>query len=419
MVLLLLGGCVRESESDGAAGSVRVLFPRQAVTSAELAILVNTNDPQSVAVAAYYQEKRRIPPQNVIRLAFDPSGAVLARDGFAPLKAQIDAATPPEVQAYAITWTTPYRVDCMSMTSAVALGFDAKYCKVGTGTCSATAPVAYYDSSSTRPHDDLGIRPAMMLAAASVDDARRLVDKGVAADATYPGGNGYFIRTNDAARSARWPEFKQTVTTWNGQMSLSLDYIDNSMGNGANHVRDKTDVLFYFTSLASVDAIGTNSYLPGAVADHMTSFGGRVPSSSQMSAVRWLEAGVTASYGTVVEPCAFPTKFPNAGVLLSHYLRGATIVEAYWKTVLWPGEGLFIGEPLAQPWGSSFTYTDGTLTLRTVLVPGKRYAVEATREEGQPYEVVKDGISAFAVQVTTIVILDAPPGLYRLVERPL
>ena len=30
-----------------------------------------------------------------------------------------------------------------------------------------------------------------------------------------------------------------------------------------------------------------------------------------MSSLKWLEAGATASYGTVVEPCSFPQKFPS------------------------------------------------------------------------------------------------------------
>jgi threonine synthase len=31
-----------------------------------------------------------------------------------------------------------------------------------------------------------------------------------------------------------------------------------------------------------------------------------------MSALRWLEAGASGSYGTVVEPCNHPAKFPDA-----------------------------------------------------------------------------------------------------------
>jgi len=68
-----------------------------------------------------------------------------------------------------------------------------------------------------------------------------------------------------------------------------------------------------------------------------------------MSALRWLEAGATGSYGTVVEPCNLVQKFPNPPVVIGHYLQGETLIEAYWKSVLMPGQGIFIGEPLAEP----------------------------------------------------------------------
>jgi hypothetical protein len=45
-------------------------------------------------------------------------------------------------------------------------------------------------------------------------------------------------------------------------------------------------------------------------------------------------------------------KFPQASVLIDHYLRGATVLEAYWKSVAMPGQGLFVGDPLARPWAS-------------------------------------------------------------------
>jgi hypothetical protein len=37
-------------------------------------------------------------------------------------------------------------------------------------------------------------------------------------------------------------------------------------------------------------------------------------------------------------------------VFLAHYLRGDTALEAYWKSVAMPGQGLFLGEPLAKPY---------------------------------------------------------------------
>ena len=34
---------------------------------------------------------------------------------------------------------------------------------------------------------------------------------------------------------------------------------------------------------------------------------------------------------------------------IAHYLSGETLIEAYWKSVAMPGQGIFVGEPLAAP----------------------------------------------------------------------
>jgi uncharacterized protein (TIGR03790 family) len=92
------------------------------------------------------------------------------------------------------------------------------------------------------------------------------------------------------------------------------------------------------------------TWAPGALADHLTSFGGQLTGrSGQTSALAWIDAGATASYGTVSEPCNHVQKFPHPQLLLLHYLQGASAIEAYWKSVRWPQQGLFIGDPLAAP----------------------------------------------------------------------
>ena len=68
-----------------------------------------------------------------------------------------------------------------------------------------------------------------------------------------------------------------------------------------------------------------------------------------MPATDWIASGATASYGTVSEPCSHLQKFPHPQVLLLHYLQGSSVIEAYWKSVAWPQQGVFIGEPLAAP----------------------------------------------------------------------
>ena len=88
----------------------------------------------------------------------------------------------------------------------------------------------------------------------------------------------------------------------------------------------------------------------------------------------WLEAGATGSFGTVVEPCNHLQKFPIPPVVIWHYAEGDTLIEAYWKSVAWPGEGVFIGEPLAHPFAPRLVdVSSGQATLR-IYSPVKRQA---------------------------------------------
>ncbi|MBI5532464.1 MAG: TIGR03790 family protein [Deltaproteobacteria bacterium] len=409
------GDAATEAEADAPAGPPTVLFPRTSIEASELAILVNDDDPQSVAVADYYQKARGVPPANVIHVKA-PLANNWPQADFIAAKVQVDSTVPAGVQAYAISWTKPYLVDCMSVVSAFALGFDTKYCNTKGG-CQPTAAVDYYDSDSTHPFTDHQIRPAMMLVGADTDKSKAVIDKGAAADATFPTGDGYFLRTTDTARSVRYPDFQSTVQEWTHADGLTLQYLDNSGGTGSNVIENKSNVLFYLTGLASVPSIDTLQYLPGAVADHLTSYGGQVPTSGQMSIAKWLEAGATASFGTVVEPCNYQQKFPVASKLLHHYFRGETILEAYWKSVHWPGEGNFAGEPLAKPWGSKASFAADTLTIETtILRPNVTYELRSAPAATGPWTVVVAGIVVTQYQFKTITHQPATAAFYKLVE---
>ncbi len=337
-----------------------VQLPRTAIEADELAVLVNDMDPQSVALGEAYVAMRGVPEANVVHLSFEVTGAVMDEATFDTQYAAVQAALPDTVQAQLITWTTPYRVECMSVTSAFALGFDRIHCNTTGEGCGPTAAIRYFDTDSTHPFTDFEIRPAMMLAATSVDSGTALIARGLEADGTHPPGHGWLVRTTDVARSVRHPQFRGVDEGFDVEGGLSFDVIDNSDGSGTNLVTDETDVLFYFTGLTRVTDLETNTYRPGAIADHLTSFGGRVPDAGgQMSVVVWLEGGVTGSFGTTVEPCNYTTKFPNVGVVVPQYFRGATLIEAYWKSVRTPGEGLFVGEPLARPFGEQTLAFEG------------------------------------------------------------
>lgn len=399
-----------QSSTTGAPVRSTVLFPRTSILPEELAIIVNDDDPLSVQIADYYASARAIPASHVVHVSL-PLVAELSPAQFDPIFADVQAELPAEIQALALTFTNPYRVGCMSITSAFTFGYGPGWC----GGCISTNPSPYYDSTSLRPLDDHDLRPTMMLAAQTFEDAQALIDRGIAADGTHPSGTGYLVRTTDAARSVRWRQMQSSSAAWGGWDGLELLFIDNADGSGSNLVEGADDVMLYFTGLANVAGIETNDYRPGAIADHLTSFGGQVPDSSQMSALRWLEAGATGSYGTVVEPCNYPEKFPHVGIATAHYFRGETLIEAYWKSVAWPGEGLFIGEPLARPWdGSTVERVGDDLVITTnLLIPGVLYDIDEADALDGPWDHVLTG-SIPSTQTLEITLPGADRAFYRL-----
>ena len=402
--------------TDGTTAIPQLVVSRESLAPADVAVLVNSDDPQSVAVGEHYVQARGIPAANVIAL---PLGAnqttTITPQTFAAWKTQIDAATPASIQAYAVTWIYPSVVDCMSLTSALAFGYDVKWC-TKPAPCASTAPSPYFNTAGTTPFSTHQIRPAMVIAGTSIANANALIDRGVAADATYPLGTGYLVRTTDTARSVRYPDMQNVASTWNKPDSLAFTYQDDS-ASGTGLVTNKTDVLFYFTGLASVDQIDTNQYLPGAMADHLTSYGGQIPNSGQMSILRWIEAGATASFGTVVEPCNYTAKFPQVSVAVAKYFAGATLIEAYWKSVAWPGEGLFIGEPLARPYGTSYAVEAGMMTIKTTaLAPNTPYKLESAATSDGPWSMVMGDIQVAAPALKTIAFAASEP-FYRLAPQ--
>lgn len=320
-----------------------------ALTAQELAVVIATGDPLSEAVGLAYQRARGVPDSQVIRLALPTDRDEIDATQFAALKADLDARLPARVQATLLTWMRPSRVRgacAMGITSALTFGYSDAHC----GGCRSTTASPYFGSTSARPWRDHGLRPSMMLGAATPEEAEALIARGRAADGSRPAGTALLLRTRDEIRSVRWPDFADLQRRGSGLPGLRVDYRDLS-GTASDTAEPRADLLLYLTGLAEVPDVATQRYLPGAVADHLTSHGGHLPDGrGQMPVTRWLQAGATASYGTVEEPCNQPAKFPQASVLLARYTGGDSLIEAYWKSVRQPGQGLFVGEPLARPW---------------------------------------------------------------------
>ncbi len=97
------------------------------LTARELGLVINTNDPYSVAVGEFYREARQLTEAQVLRVEL-PRRAELTPGEFDALQAQIKAFFGPDIQALALAWVEPFAVACNSITGALALGYDSALC---------------------------------------------------------------------------------------------------------------------------------------------------------------------------------------------------------------------------------------------------------------------------------------------------
>jgi uncharacterized protein (TIGR03790 family) len=361
------------------ADAVHLLLPPVGLRARDVAVVVNDADPASVEVGRYYARRRGIAAARVIHVSFPAGKAVMAFADWERVQAVLDAKVGPDVQAYALAWTLPFRVECMSVTAAFAFGFDpGSYCAEG---CRTTKASPYYNSRGNAPFTDHRVRPAMLLAGDNVESVKRLIDRGVRSDETWPEGHAYLLSTSDHSRNVRAESYQRARAALGA--AYPIERVDGDALEG------KPDVMFAFTGVARLSGIPSNSYLDGALADNLTSFGGYLIGTDQTNALEWLAAGATGSYGTVVEPCNFRGKFPDPPVVMAHYLSGETLIEAYWKSVLMPGQGLFIGEPLARPFGGTRVVRSsaGTVVLTRALLPGD-YFVESSASAIGPFKPI-------------------------------
>lgn len=170
------------------------------------------------------------------------------------------------------------------------------------------------------------------------------VDRSVAADFTRPAGTFYFMKTNDNARSGprhnTFPGVVTEITSLGGNAVMEERWLPQS----------RYDCLSIITGLASADIENGNfTILPGAYADHLTSYAAMFDNSSQTKLSEWIAKGATASWGTVEEPCNYPGKFTHARSM-AYYYQGASMGESVFRAIgFTPFQGLLYGDPMCRP----------------------------------------------------------------------
>jgi hypothetical protein len=231
----------------------------------------------------------------------------------------------------------------------------------------------------------------------SLREALQCLQRSASADGTRPKGTVYFCRNDDVRSKAREPLFAAAVEAL-AALGVSAEIDPGILPKG------KADIAGLMTGASELDWRSAGcSILPGAVCEHLTSWGGVMREGAMQSPLTdFIRYGAAAASGTVTEPYAVAAKFPTA-FLHVHYARGGSLAEAFYQAVSGPYQLLIVGDPLCQPWAkvpevtSECRTASGAEVKAGAEVSGKltiRPGAAAKDIEIGRYELFVDGLRA-------------------------
>ncbi len=152
-------------------------------------------------------------------------------------------------------------------------------------------------------------------------------------------GIWFFTNNNvrSTCRSWQYPGIQERLTA----RGISSE-ITNEMPN------NNSNIMGVLCGKEWINTKSIGSFAPGAVAEHLTSWSAEFQ-RPQTKCTSWIEAGATATSGSVVEPYSNPNKFISAR-FFEHYIAGCSILESFYQSIASPLQQLFLGEPLARPY---------------------------------------------------------------------
>ncbi|MFZ0826503.1 MAG: TIGR03790 family protein [Verrucomicrobiia bacterium] len=346
-----------------------------------VAVVVNQNSTNSIQLGNYYCERRAVPPQNLLRINWTGPNTTWTRSDFEttllnPLVALLSSrGLTNQIDYIVLSMDIPYQVTdtngINSTTAALFYGFKTDDCSNNcpAGIPSCNLPVASSNAYSASegifrqtPPIDPGSNSWMvtMITSSNLAQAQGIVDNGVASDGAFPTQTVWLAKTSDPARNVRYQEFDNTIfdARVTGELSILRTNSDSPYG--------LTNLLGYQTGLYQFGIL-SNVFVPGAIADSLTSYGGLIyQPNDHTTLLVFMNAGACGSYGTVVEPCNYLEKFPSPQDYF-YQVRGFSLAECYYQSLVNPYQGLMVAEPLAAPFARPPTGAWTNLTANCVL----------------------------------------------------
>jgi len=184
----------------------------------------------------------------------------------------------------------------------------------------------------------------------------RYLQQSAQADFTHPRGTIYFMKNSDVRSRVRHGSFPAAVKL------LAEEGVLGRIMEG-KIPRNRPDVQGLVAGTAGFDWRNSGSIIrPGAICEHLTSYGGVLDGRGQTKLTEFLRYGAAGASGTVTEPYAIGAKFPSPMAQV-HYARGSTLAEAFYQSVPGPYQLLIVGDPLCRPWGDQPKITLPELSL--------------------------------------------------------
>lgn len=317
-------------------------------------VVVNQTSSNSCELGSYYCQQRGVPPQNVLFINWPGGNTVWTSNDFqtnlvAPLLSMLSGRQlTNQIDYVVLSMDIPFQTSFGSTlngtTSALFYGL-----RLGNGTDPFGITNSYAASEGvfrqTTPVGAPGYAfLATMITGNSLAQAEQLVDRGVASDGTFPQQPVILAKSSDPYRNIRFAYFDNAI------FNVNILGVSAILRTNTDLVSWPSSCGGYETGLAQF-SIAQNMFVPGAVADSMTSFGGIIfGSNDQTNLLAFINNGATGSYGTVAEPYNSPQKFPNPQVYF-YQARGFSLAESYYQSLNVPYLGLMVAEPLAAPFG--------------------------------------------------------------------
>jgi uncharacterized protein (TIGR03790 family) len=325
-------------------------------------VVVNQSSSNSVELGNYYCEKRKVPPQNVLRTTWTGGNIQWTTNDFQtvilnPLLSMISArGLTNQIDYVVVSMDFPFAlVEAAGNNSTTAnlfygykpddpppqpgLPASCSLPAVSGNSYAASESIFRYSHPATATTNSF---LAMMITSTSLDQAKAVVDHGVASDSMFPTQTVILGQSTDPFRNVRYINFDDTI--FNGRFRTNFSILQTNVDSPLG----LSNMLGYQNGHDQF-AISPNAFVPGGMADSLTSYAGVIFGANfQTTLLAFINAGASGSYGTVVEPCAYLEKFP-APQNYFYQARGFTLAECYYQSVANPYQGLFVGEPLAAP----------------------------------------------------------------------